>query len=71
MADRRIQMDIIDGDEEYTVGEEYTDGQLRMLMRAVKRVLTCTASELSAAELGMLGTAIHIGLVEEDECRIC
>lgn len=50
-------------------GKEYSEGQLRMLMSAVKRVLTCYEKDICEANLALLHTSIHIGLVDKNECN--
>lgn len=50
-------------------GKEFSEGELRMLLLAVKRVLTCYEDDICKANLGLLHTSIHIGLVTKDECN--
>ncbi|KKM81367.1 hypothetical protein LCGC14_1330480 [marine sediment metagenome] len=50
-------------------GKEYSEGQLRMLLRAVKRVLKADEHDICDANQGLLDTAIHIRLVTEDELQ--
>ncbi len=57
-------MAIIDG--EFTVivdDEEYTKGQIRMLMQAVRRVLTSDRNVVKN-NTALRDTAIHIGLID-------
>ncbi len=48
-------------------GKEYSEGELRMLLRAVRRVLTSDRN-ITENNAALLDTAVHIGLVTEDEC---
>ena len=49
--------------------KDYSEGELRMLLRAVKKVLTCDEGDICDANVGLVETAIHIGLVEPKECN--
>lgn len=51
-------------------GKEYSEGQLRMLLRAVERVLKTDEHDICDANQGLLDTSIHVGLVTEDECNL-
>lgn len=48
-------------------GKNYNEGELRMLLRAVRRVLT-NEHDLEVHNCHLLETAIHVGLVTEEEC---
>ncbi len=48
-------------------GKNYSEGELRMLLRAVRRVLT-NDLDIEVHNCHLLETAIHIGLVTEEEC---
>lgn len=60
-------MAIING--EFTVivdGEEYTKGQIRMLMRAVRRALKATSDQqVTHTFEALMETAEHIGLLDD------
>lgn len=48
-------------------GKTYSDGEVLMMFRAVKRILIADDHDLWDAERALLNTALHIGLVAEDE----
>lgn len=49
-------------------GKNYSEGDLRMLLRAVRRVLT-NDRNITRNNAALRDTSIHIGLVTEDECN--
>lgn len=51
-------------------GKEYSEGELRMLLRAVGRMLKTAEHDICDANQGLLDTSIHIGLVTEEECNL-
>lgn len=50
-------------------GKEFSEGELRMLLRAVRRVLTSDRN-ITRNNAALRDTSIHIGLVSEDECDL-
>jgi len=48
-------------------GKEFSEGELRMLLLAVKRVLTSDRN-ITRNNASLRDTAIHIGLVTKQEC---
>ena len=48
-------------------GKEFSEGELQMLLLAVKRVLTSDRN-ITRNNAALRDTSIHIGLVTEDEC---
>lgn len=50
-------------------GKEYSEGELRMLLRAVRRVLM-SGRNITRNNAALRDTSIHIGLVTEDECDV-
>ena len=49
--------------------KEFSKGELRMLLRAVKRVLT-NSRNITRNNAALRDTSIHIGLVTKDECDL-
>lgn len=49
-------------------GKEFSEGELQMLLLAVKRVLTNNRN-ITRNNASLRATAIHVGLVTEDECE--
>lgn len=49
---------------------QYSEGELRMLLRAVECVLTCTERDVHKANRALRDTAIHIGLVDVDKRNV-
>ena len=58
------------GPQMHLESDNYSKGELRMLLRAVKRVLVTDEHDICDANQGLLDTSIHIGLVDEDECNL-
>jgi len=52
-------------------GKEYTDGEITMLLRAVKRVLTVDGHpyKIVLVRDSLRDTAVHIGLVTKEESK--
>lgn len=50
-------------------GKEFSEGELRMLLLAVKRVLT-QERNIVRNNASLRDTAIHIGLVTKQECDV-
>lgn len=48
--------------------KEYSEGELRMLLRALRLVLT-SGRNIVRNYTALRDTAIHVGLVTEDECE--
>lgn len=48
-------------------GKEYSEGQLRMLFRALRPILT-NDRNITRNNAALRATAVHIGLVTEEEC---
>ncbi len=48
-------------------GKEFSEDELVMLLLAVKRVLT-NSRNITRNNASLRATAIHVGLVTEDEC---
>ncbi len=49
-------------------GKEYTEGQLQMLLWAVKHVLT-DKRNITRNNAALRDAAVQVGLVTEDECK--
>ena len=51
------------------VGKKYDEGQLRMLLRAVRKFLN-NDTNICRNHAALRDTAVHIGLVSDDECDL-